>query len=291
MRKEENIKQWLLTIEKIEQHVFASDIINTEFSNAPYLTMLHIEKAWQLFSTLAQELSAHDNEQIKELSNQLNATFQDKLADFSKVQSDFEVNPEDSTLPDRICRGKSYLQKTAYKLKLSFLKLQGWKPWYKKTAFLISIAIIILSVVIINLRHQYHAFRLGFKVISHKQDWGSLQFGKSVDGNALNIEGQKCSDGLGTHANSTIIIRTYSGKKNLQGICGLDTEQGAGSITCEIRQNDKTLFASPMLTRSGTNSVKFNVAVDSDKPVYLIVGNADNNSSYDHADWCNLKAY
>src|SRR4051794_33067822 len=58
------------------------------------------------------------------------------------------------------------------------------------------------------------------------QDWGSPQARKSVDSNALRIGSQTFERGVGTHANSSIVLALDGAVEALDAKVGIDSEMG-----------------------------------------------------------------
>lgn len=73
--------------------------------------------------------------------------------------------------------------------------------------------------------------------LSQSQSWGKLQMGMSVARTPLCLAGRQYSSGLGTHAESEILIRLPTGGRRLTGLCGVNDSP-------ETRQNTKALVFS-----------------------------------------------
>ena len=58
------------------------------------------------------------------------------------------------------------------------------------------------------------------------QDWGSLHFDESIDGNPITIGGQTYSRGLGSHANAAITYDIGSEFVRFEAVVGIDSEVG-----------------------------------------------------------------
>ncbi len=130
--------------------------------------------------------------------------------------------------------------------------------------------------------------RFGEFVISHaEQQWGTLRYDRSVDGKPLSIGSRHYRKGLGTHARSKIRLVIPGGYATFSGACGHDDETN-GTITCRIEANGRVLFETGILRR-GAPAQPFSVDIRGLDSVDLIVGDAGDGITADHADWVNLK--
>ncbi|MDR3000408.1 MAG: NPCBM/NEW2 domain-containing protein [Fibromonadaceae bacterium] len=59
----------------------------------------------------------------------------------------------------------------------------------------------------------------------HRQDWGNLQFNKSVTGKPLTIAKKRYSRGIGTHANGMLLYNLDSKYERLTAVLGLDEDE------------------------------------------------------------------
>ena len=129
-----------------------------------------------------------------------------------------------------------------------------------------------------------------FRVMSTRQDWGAMRYDRSVDGRPFSIAGKRYERGLGTHANSNIVLLIPASRKAklLEGACGVDDEVGSqGSIICRIQAEGKVLFETSTL-RGGMPAAAFSVPVSGLEKVELVILQADNGRAFDHADWVDL---
>lgn len=128
-----------------------------------------------------------------------------------------------------------------------------------------------------------------------KQGWGSLQMGRGVDSALLKIGGKDYRVGLGSHADSEIVLRCAGVMQRLQAIVGVDENgmtQGSGGekvrIIFSVEAGAKEVW------RSGEMNVKSGgVPVDVKLPeatreVVLKAIAVDGNLHCAHVDWAGL---
>ncbi len=295
LETQQQIKNLLNILQPAKYECLACELLTCEFSYHTALATPHLIKTWQYLDKLNNGLKATENlpEKIKPLQEKLTAYSQE----FSELESEYKKINDDSLyqLPDELSEKinssllsvSHLINEIEYELK----KATGWTPWYfSKYSFLL-IFLIALIPVYIYANKKMDENRLGFSIVSSRQGWGILRIHKSVDNNPLRVSGQECSSGLGTHADSEIIIRPKKGASRLKGICGLDDEKSAifGSIECKIMQNDDLLFSSALL-KGENRSESFDIGIDSEEDIKLIVNNGNDGKTSDHADWCDLIA-
>ena len=124
--------------------------------------------------------------------------------------------------------------------------------------------------------------------------WGSIQKDKSVDENGLTLatdSGVKTFDkGIGTHANSEIVYDLAGkGFTAFSTYVGLDQEtDGYGTILFQVLLDGVKVFDSGKMTAS--NAAKLiNLDVTGKQELKLIVTDAGDDNSYDHADWADAQ--
>ncbi|MFZ4397285.1 MAG: NPCBM/NEW2 domain-containing protein [Kiritimatiellia bacterium] len=126
-------------------------------------------------------------------------------------------------------------------------------------------------------------------IVCKSQGWGTLQTGRSVMDGPLCLEGKTYKAGLGTHADSEIIVRLPIGVRRLTGLCGVndspDTRLRSKDLVFSVEAGGKEVW------RSGPQTV-------TDKPARVDVrlggcreftlrvkGVVD----WGHANWVDLK--
>ncbi len=125
---------------------------------------------------------------------------------------------------------------------------------------------------------------------SMSQDWGKAQPKKSVDRHPLRIAGKTFERGIGTHANSILLLRLDGTKVRLSGQVGVDDEvaKGRGSVRFQVLADGKIVWESPVM-KSGQAAKSLDVEIEHAKSLALVVSDAGDNIDYDHADWGDLK--
>jgi hypothetical protein len=120
------------------------------------------------------------------------------------------------------------------------------------------------------------------------QEYGSLKKNRSCDDNALTIAGTKFERGLGTHARSEIVYDA-SGYRLFEAQVGVDAEKsGAGTCTFEVWVDGKRVYDSGKMT--GNDAAKrVSVPLDRARELRLVVTDAGDGITCDHADWCDAR--
>ena len=97
--------------------------------------------------------------------------------------------------------------------------------------------------------------------------------------------------GIGTHANSSETYDIGGHFRTFSFDYGVDTEAGPkGSVTFEVYGDDKKLFASEKIGRYD-HPRHADVNVSGVKTLKLVVTDAGDGNTDDHADWLNPKLY
>jgi len=125
--------------------------------------------------------------------------------------------------------------------------------------------------------------------MSSAQGWGDLGINKSVQGNALTVDGKTYTNGLGTHANSTIIYELDSRFSRFKATVGVDDEMlsfGKSSVDFIVLGDGKTLFDSGVM-RNSSKAQDLDVSVAGVSELTLEVTDAGDGIDGDHADWLN----
>jgi alpha-galactosidase len=119
-----------------------------------------------------------------------------------------------------------------------------------------------------------------------RQTRGKPQSDKSFDGNPISIGGKKFERGLGTHASSTFRINLKGNAEKFTAFVGVDDEvtSAAASVQFRVLVEDRELWKSPRM-KAGQAPEKVDVNLKGFKTLLLLVNDAGNGDSYDHADW------
>ena len=120
-----------------------------------------------------------------------------------------------------------------------------------------------------------------------RQDFGKLGVNKSVMGTPLRIGQRQFEHGLGTHANSEIVVSFPVGSaRTLKALVGVDSNRGTlGSVEFLVEIGGKNVFHSRTL-RGSDEAMPANVEIPPhvDQIILKVDMTADGPSS-DHADW------
>ncbi|MCX6878594.1 MAG: NPCBM/NEW2 domain-containing protein [Verrucomicrobia bacterium] len=125
---------------------------------------------------------------------------------------------------------------------------------------------------------------------SNTQAWGSLQINKAVSGSPLTIAGRTFTHGLGTHAASEIVYTLEDGCETFTAWVGVDDHLKAhpdaknASVVFQVIGDGKTLFESGIM-RMGDAAKAVKVPLKGVTQLKLIVTDAGDGNSCDHADW------
>ena len=123
------------------------------------------------------------------------------------------------------------------------------------------------------------------------QDWGDPGKDKSVEGHELSTGGEKFARGLGTHAQSTLYISLRGGARTFSAAVGVDDEVGRSpnaSVTFSVLGDGKTLWRSGVM-KAGEPAQQLSVDVSGVTILALVVGDAGDGITDDHADWADAR--
>ncbi len=117
------------------------------------------------------------------------------------------------------------------------------------------------------------------------QEYGEPRANRSVDGNPLTIGGKVFSTGLGTHAAGEIRLNLRGQGKSFFARVGVDDEtKGKGSVRFLVYGDQKVLADSGVI-KGGESHRILDVPLKGVKSLRLVVQDAGDGISYDHADW------
>src|SRR5665213_596839 len=124
-------------------------------------------------------------------------------------------------------------------------------------------------------------------LVLRRQDFGHLGINQSVVGTPLKIGQRHFEHGLGTHANSEIVVSFPAGTaKTLKASVGVDSNRGTlGSVEFLVEIGGANVFHSPTL-RGGDEAAPVNVNISQEAAqIVLKVDATPDGPSSDHADW------
>lgn len=123
-----------------------------------------------------------------------------------------------------------------------------------------------------------------------RQGVGKPQIDKSGKGTPISIGGRTFEHGLASHAESLMWIDLKGGADRFTAFVGVDDDagRGKGSVVFKIYGDGRLLFKSPIM-KCGEAAQPVDVPLQGIKTVALIVGDADDGTASDHADWADAK--
>ena len=93
------------------------------------------------------------------------------------------------------------------------------------------------------------------------QDWGEPKMGKTVEGNAMKIDGRIFEFGVGTHANSKATWNLNGAYKKFHGYIGLDDESSCGNgAVWAVKGDGKHLYRSKVLSSHQIDSLSIDIS-------------------------------
>ena len=128
--------------------------------------------------------------------------------------------------------------------------------------------------------------------------YGQLGINKSIDGKPPTLDGKKYAFGIGVHAPSKIIYTIPKGAKHFVAVVGIDDEvkhDKSASVVFklvgdvkEMGEQPVVIAESPRLDNQGIRTWAFDVKLDPQfREIHLIVTDAGDGITSDHADWVN----
>ncbi|WP_165225612.1 NPCBM/NEW2 domain-containing protein [Aquisphaera insulae] len=117
------------------------------------------------------------------------------------------------------------------------------------------------------------------------QGWGNPGKDRSVDGNPLKIQGRAFDHGLGTHAESRLVVDLKGSATRFHAWVGVDDEvTGQGAVEFRLVGDGKALWSSGVLkTHDPAREVDANLT--GVKRLVLQVTDGGDGMNFDHADW------
>jgi alpha-galactosidase len=118
------------------------------------------------------------------------------------------------------------------------------------------------------------------------QGYGDPGKAVTVDHHPLTLAGKVYPTGLGTHSRMEFLVGLGGKGKRFQSVVGLDDEtNGRGSIRFLVYGDGKLLSDSGVMRSGAAKTI--DVSLTRVKVLRLVVDEADDGISYDHADWAN----
>lgn len=126
---------------------------------------------------------------------------------------------------------------------------------------------------------------------SATQSWGGPQYDRSVGNNRLCVAGEVFGRGLGTHANSELVYPIDTRFHRLTARVGVDDEladhpdAAKASVVFQVFADGVKLFDSGVM-RKGVPAKPVDVDLTGRQELKLVVRDAGDGITSDHADWC-----
>jgi len=130
--------------------------------------------------------------------------------------------------------------------------------------------------------------RLDLSCVS--SDWSTPKANRSIDGNPIRIGGKAFRHGIGTHANSRMVVNLFGEAVRFRALVGLDSEMkgSAGSIEFTVSGDGKPLWKSGVM-RTGEPAKSVDVDLAGIQVLTLEVTDAGDGIDEDHGDWADAK--
>ena len=125
--------------------------------------------------------------------------------------------------------------------------------------------------------------------LSIQQEYSSLRRRLSVEGNPLRIAGRGYTRGLGTHARSENVYRLDNRYQRFEAEVGVDVvKKVLGSVVFQVVADGHKLFDSGVV-RGKQAARKISASLEGVEELQLIVTDAGDGISCDHADWADAR--
>jgi len=119
------------------------------------------------------------------------------------------------------------------------------------------------------------------------QDWGTPQKNKSVGETPITMDKQRYDHGVGTHANSFLLVDLKGGSGVFYSTVGVDDEtQGKGKVRFKITIDGRLVVNTDPIA-GGQEPQKVSASFTHAHRMVLQVSAAGGGIDYDHADWAN----
>jgi hypothetical protein len=115
-----------------------------------------------------------------------------------------------------------------------------------------------------------------------------LQVDKSTGGNSLKLGTKTYTKGLGANSTSRTEFSLRKKYEKLQADIGIDGEISSGSVVFQVFGDGTKIYESPII-KGGTSPVSIEVALKDVDSLALVVTDAGDGTTNDHADWAGAK--
>lgn len=198
----------------------------------------------------------------------------------------------------------AFLQHPTYTITISYFLVFGYITFVLanhkaigRFAMIISCSFFVGAVLILNVPLLTHTSISLTKLtpFRHEQQYGVLVKNMPVNANVTNpktwdrlsTQYMFYDKGLGTHAKSVIVYDIAKRFSTFSTDMGIDTEAGnQASVVFELYGDNTLLYQSPVMKRYDT-PIHTTVSVQGVSQLQLVVTDAGNGNTDDHADWLN----
>ena len=119
--------------------------------------------------------------------------------------------------------------------------------------------------------------------------YGTAQIGKSIDGNPLRLGGHTYGRGVGTHAESDLLIDLKGRATRFVSMVGVDEEiTSRGSVVFSVWADGRKIAGSTIM-RVGDEPELLEADLTGVKTLRLQVSDAGDSANSDHADWASAR--
>ncbi|MFI6421991.1 NPCBM/NEW2 domain-containing protein [Streptomyces sp. NPDC050842] len=123
-----------------------------------------------------------------------------------------------------------------------------------------------------------------------RSDFGTVRKDRSVDGNAIKLNGTTYAKGIGTHANGAITYTLDSTHTRFQSDIGVDDEVSANStVIFEVWGDGTKLYQSPTAMTPTSATQSLDIDITGVNSLVLKVTDAGDGINSDHADWAGAR--
>jgi alpha-galactosidase len=117
--------------------------------------------------------------------------------------------------------------------------------------------------------------------------YGNSRANRSVDNHPITLRGTVYEHGVGTHADSKMILALAGKGNRFTALVGVDDEASAnGSVIFKITADEKVVYTSPLMRR-GDKPKKIDLQLKGVNQLILEALSGDDGINSDHADWAN----
>lgn len=153
----------------------------------------------------------------------------------------------------------------------------------KQSLFLIVLAWLSLNMA--NANEQIPLSDLNLRLMT--TGYSNAKANRSIDGNPIRLNGKEYPVGVGTHADSKMIISLDGKGIRFSALVGVDDEATSrGSVIFTVTADGKEVFRSPVM-RKGDKPKEVNVKLKGVETLVLEALTTDDGANNDHADWAN----